>query len=129
MITGLCIDAETGQPSFRGEKGYYEDLEVSYLVSVKALHAKPIRQWHWYLKRFVSYHGTLSKPSNCGLTSLEEKLGKRFLGLIPQNVSGMHLKAGSEKVFEIHGSYPVDETNGYRRVSSASEIIGCDAYR
>ena len=35
---------------------------------------------------------------------MEEKLAEQFLGLITQNVSGLHRKAGSLKVLEIHGS-------------------------
>ena len=56
VITGSGIDAEAGLPTFRGEKGYYEDQEASYLASMEALQNEPIRQWRWYLKRFVSYH-------------------------------------------------------------------------
>ena len=58
VITGLGIEVESGPPSFRLEKGYYEVKETAYLTSVDALDSKPIRQWHWYLKQFVSYHTT-----------------------------------------------------------------------
>ncbi|SUZ49506.1 uncharacterized protein METZ01_LOCUS2360, partial [marine metagenome] len=57
-VTGAGIDSEAGLPTFRGDKGYYEDEEATYLASVDALKAEPSRQWHWYLKRFVSYHDT-----------------------------------------------------------------------
>ncbi len=36
LITGAGIDAEAGLPTFRGEKGYYEDKESAYLASVEA---------------------------------------------------------------------------------------------
>ena len=45
VITGSGIDAEAGLPTFRGEKGYYEDREANYLASAEAFHAEPIRQW------------------------------------------------------------------------------------
>ena len=47
VITGSGIDAEAGLPTFRGEKGYYEDKEATYLASVEALHSEPLRQWRW----------------------------------------------------------------------------------
>ena len=100
----FCIDAEAGLPTFRGEKGYYEDQEASYLASMEALRNEPIRQWRWYLKRFVSYHDTPPAQSHRLLAAMEEKLAEQFLGLITQNVSGLHRKAGSLKVLEIHGS-------------------------
>ena len=46
VVTGSGIDVEAGLPSFRGEKGYYEDEEATYLASVDALNSEPIRQWH-----------------------------------------------------------------------------------
>mgnify|MGYP002824546822 FL=1 len=104
MITGSGIDAEAGLPTFRGEKGYYEDQEASYLASMEAFQNEPIRQWQWYLKRFVSYHDTPPAQSHRLLAAMEEKLAEQFLGLITQNVSGLHRKAGSLKVLEIHGS-------------------------
>ena len=47
VITGSGIDVEAGLPSFRGEKGYYEDREAAYLASVEALNSEPVRQWRW----------------------------------------------------------------------------------
>ncbi len=103
-VTGAGIDSEAGLPTFRGDKGYYEDEEATYLASVDALKAEPSRQWHWYLKRFVSYHDTHPAHSHFALAELEAELGEKFLGIITQNVSGLHRKAGSQKVYEIHGS-------------------------
>ena len=103
VITGSGIDVEAGLPSFRGEKGYYEDEEATYLASVDALDAEPIPQWHWYLKRFVSYHDTHPAHSHFALAELEAELGEKFKGVITQNISGLHRKAGSQKVYEIHG--------------------------
>ena len=103
VVTGSGIDVEAGLPSFRGEKGYYEDEEATYLASVDALKTEPIRQWHWYIRRFVSYHDTTPAPSHFALAELEAELGDKFLGVITQNISGLHRKAGSQKVYEIHG--------------------------
>ena len=103
VITGSGIDVEAGLPSFRGEKGYYEDHEATYLASVEALNSEPLRQWRWYLSRFVSYHATPPAKSHFALVDLEANKGKNFLGIITQNISGLHGKAGSKKVFEIHG--------------------------
>ena len=103
VITGSGIDVEAGLPSFRGEKGYYEDSETAYLASVEALQSEPVKQWRWYLSRFVSYHARSPAKSHFSLVELEENKGEKFLGIITQNISGLHSKAGSKKVFEIHG--------------------------
>ena len=104
VITGSGIDVEAGLPSFRGEKGYYEDREAAYLASVEALNFEPVRQWRWYLSRFASYHATIPAQSHFLLAELEENKGENFLGIVTQNISGLLIKAGSMKVFEIHGS-------------------------
>ena len=103
VVSGAGIDVEAGLPSFRGDKGYYEDEEATYLASVDALKAEPSRQWHWYLERFVSYHDTHPARSHFALAELEVELGEKFKGVITQNISGLHRKAGSQKVYEIHG--------------------------
>jgi NAD-dependent SIR2 family protein deacetylase len=103
VISGSGIDVESGLPSFRGEKGYFEDKETVYLASVDALNSEPIRQWRWYLKRFVSYHATPPVASHFSLAELEAEIGEKFNGIVTQNISGLHRKAGSQKVFEIHG--------------------------
>ena len=102
-VTGAGIDVEAGIPTFRGEHGYYEDEEATYLASVDALKDEPIRQWHWYIREFVSLHDTPPAPSHFALAELEAELGDKFKGVITQNISGLHRKAGSQKVFEIHG--------------------------
>ena len=104
VITGSGIDSESGLPTFRGEKGYYEDRETTYLASVEALNYDPIKQWHWYLSRFLSYIDTLPGISHNCLAKVEKTIGEKFLGLVTQNISGLHRKAGSQKVYEIHGS-------------------------
>ena len=103
VITGSGIDVEAGLPSFRGEKGYYEDREATYLASLDALNSEPLRQWEWYLRRFVSFHDIPPAQSHFLLANLEENKGEKFLGIVTQNISGLHSKAGSKKVFEIHG--------------------------
>ena len=103
VVTGAGIDAEAGIPTFRGDQGFYEDKEATYLASVNALEAEPSRVWHWYLKRFVSLHDTHPAHSHFALAELEAELDEKFLGVITQNISGLHRKAGSQKVFEIHG--------------------------
>ena len=73
VITGSGIEVESGPPSFRLEKGYYEDKETAYLTSVDALDSKPIRQWRWYLKQFVSYHTTPFAIPHFSLANLKLK--------------------------------------------------------
>ena len=79
VITGSGIDAEAGLPTFRGEKGYYEDKEATYLASINALKYDPIKQWDWYLKRFVIYKDTTPSFSHKILAKLEKKISLGYV--------------------------------------------------
>ena len=104
VITGSGIDAEAGLPTFNGENGHYQDEEASYLASIDALRNDPQKTWKWFLDNFVRYHDTKPAKSHYSLSELEERLGTSFIGLITQNISGLHLKAGNKRIHEIHGS-------------------------
>ena len=88
VITGSGFDLEAGIPTFRGEKGFYEDREAAYLASVSAFNSDPIRQWRWFLKRFVSYHSKPLAASHIAFAELEDDIGENFIGIVTQNISG-----------------------------------------
>src|SRR5690606_22585226 len=59
--------------------------------------------WRFYSQRRA---GVMKAEPNAGhraIAALEAKLGDRFL-LVTQNVDALHLRAGSERVIEIHGN-------------------------
>ena len=104
VVTGAGIDSDSGLSTFRGEEGHYHDDDATYLASTDALYNEPVKAWQWFIKFFLSYHDILPANSHYSLVELEEKIGDSFVGLITQNISGLHCKAGSKKVLEIHGS-------------------------
>ena len=91
VITGSGIDAEAGLPTFRGEKGYYEDKESAYLASIDALKYDPIKQWDWYLRRFAIYKDTPPSFSHKILAKLEKTIGNKFLGNIRETDAIIHV--------------------------------------
>ena len=72
------------------------------VASLSAFQNHPDRFFAWFHKLVkVSYH---SKPNNAhyALAKLEQ-LGKS-MGVITQNIDGLHSEAGSSNVLELHGS-------------------------
>jgi chromate transport protein ChrA len=63
---------------------------------------KPEEVWRWYLYRFGVCRAAQPNAGHAALVALEQRLGTRFT-LITQNIDGLHRRAGSKRVFAIHG--------------------------
>jgi NAD-dependent deacetylase len=62
----------------------------------------PWEIWAWYLYRRGVCRRAQPNAAHAALVELERALGDRFL-LVTQNVDGLHRRAGSERVYAIHG--------------------------
>jgi NAD-dependent deacetylase len=105
-LTGAGISAESGIPTFRGEEGYWVVGSRNYMPQEMATHEMferaPDEVWRWYLYRFGACRDARPNAGHEALVSLERALGDRFT-LVTQNIDGLHRRAGSERVFCIHG--------------------------
>ncbi len=102
---GAGVSTESGIPDFRGSGGLYNDTTAKVppevILSHDYLYAHP-REFYKYYRSNMLYPE--AKPNAChsALASLE-KMGK-LKAVITQNIDGLHQKAGSKKVIELHGS-------------------------
>jgi NAD-dependent deacetylase len=106
VLTGAGVSAESGIPTFRGKEGYWtvgsREYHPQELATHEAFSAMPWEVWAWYLYRRGVCRAAAPNAAHTALVRLEEALGDRF-GLITQNVDGLHRRAGSRRVFPIHG--------------------------
>jgi NAD-dependent deacetylase len=106
FLTGAGISAESGIPTFRGEEGYWtvgsREYQPQELARASAFARMPWDIWAWYLYRRGVCRRAQPNAAHAALVALEAHLGERFL-LITQNVDGLHRRAGSARVFAIHG--------------------------
>ncbi|HEY8428227.1 MAG TPA: NAD-dependent deacylase [Sandaracinaceae bacterium] len=103
VLTGAGASADSGIPTFRDANGLWENHRVEEVASPEGFARDPQLVWRFYSQRRA---GVMKAEPNAGhraLAALEEKLNDRFL-LVTQNVDGLHLRAGSERVIEIHGN-------------------------
>ncbi|RZC35930.1 NAD-dependent protein deacylase [Asbolus verrucosus] len=106
VLTGAGVSAESGIPVFRGVGGLWRTHRATDLATLEAFKTNPALVWEFYHYRrdiaFNSYPNTAHKA-----LALYEKIckeqGRKFC-IITQNVDGLHRKAGSENVLELHGS-------------------------
>jgi NAD-dependent deacetylase len=102
VLTGAGISAESGVPTFRGENGLWKRYRAEDLATPSAFQADPKLVWEWYDWR----RGIIGKAKpNPGHRAIAEMEGifPHFC-LITQNVDGLHRRAGTTKVIEIHGN-------------------------
>jgi NAD-dependent deacetylase len=103
VLTGAGISAESGLATFRGSGGLWDGQRVEDVATPDAFRRDPARVWHFYSERRAAAAAADPNAAHRALVELEELLGDRFL-LVTQNVDGLHARAGSGRLIEIHGS-------------------------
>jgi len=101
-LTGAGISAESGVPTFRGADGLWRNHNVMDLATPTAFARKPELVWEFYNWRRNLISGLTINPGHKALVDLEARIP--HFTLITQNVDGLHLKAGSKNLLEIHGN-------------------------
>lgn len=101
-LTGAGISAESGVPTFRGADGLWRNHDVMELATPEAFSSDPKLVWEFYNWRRKRISGLTFNPAHKALVELENRV-PRFT-LITQNVDGLHGKAGSRNLLEIHGN-------------------------
>lgn len=103
VLTGAGISAESGIPTFRDEEGLWKNFNPKELATPTAFNKNPALVWEWYLWRRSIIAKAEPNAGHRALVELEQRLGEDFF-LITQNVDGLHQRAGSKRLVEIHGN-------------------------
>ncbi len=103
LLTGAGISAESGVPAFRGPGGLWKSFRPEDLATPQAFQKDPALVWEWYLWRRSIIAKAEPNAGHIALVDLEKRYGDDFL-LITQNVDGLHQKAGSKRLLELHGN-------------------------
>lgn len=105
VVTGAGISAESGIPTFRGEGGLWKGFDATQLATPQAFDRDPALVWEWYRWRKQICNDAEPNAGHLAVAEMED-LSERFL-LLTQNVDGLHPRAGSKKLVEIHGCIDV----------------------
>jgi NAD-dependent deacetylase len=102
-MTGAGASAESGLAVFRGAGGLWAGSLVDDVATPAGFRADPARSWAFYRGRRDEASAAAPNAAHLALAAAESRLGDRML-LVTQNIDGLHLRAGSSRVLEIHGS-------------------------
>ena len=103
---GAGVSTESGIPDFRSESGIFKSLEKygdtpERLVS-HSYYLEHTDKFFSYYKDCLIFPEVEPNPAHYTLARLEKE-GK-LKAIITQNIDGLHQKAGSKNVLELHGS-------------------------
>ncbi|MEM1054228.1 MAG: NAD-dependent deacylase [Bacteroidota bacterium] len=128
VLTGAGVSAESGVPTFRDPDGLWQRFRPEELANVEAFLRNPVLVQGWYAHRRAVVEEVIPNPGHEALAELEVLVvsrGGSFL-LATQNVDGLHQRAGSERVVELHGSLVRSYCMSCERLASREEVAGTE---
>ncbi|MFO1311634.1 MAG: NAD-dependent deacylase [Burkholderiales bacterium] len=103
VLTGAGVSAESGVPTFRdAQQGLWARYDPHDLATPEAFARNPRLVWDWYAARREMIRRVEPNPAHRALAAMED-LVPAFL-LATQNVDGLHARAGSRRLVELHGN-------------------------
>ncbi len=101
-LTGAGISTPSGIPDFRSPgSGLWEKVDPMAVASIYAFRLNPERFFEWFRPLGKTLLESRPNPAHIALAKLEE--AGLLKAVITQNIDGLHQKAGSKRVLEIHG--------------------------
>jgi len=101
FVTGAGISQESGIPTFRGKDGLWRNYDPMKLATIDAFYKNPKLVWEWYNER---RNNIFQAQPNQGHNAIAELEKYAQVMVLTQNIDGLHKKAGSSNVLELHGS-------------------------
>ncbi len=102
VLTGAGISTESGIPDFRSPMGVWRRYDPMEYATIDAFLADPKKVWDFYGKRLASLADIEPNDGHRALADLERQ--GWVDAIVTQNVDGLHARAGSRTVVEVHGS-------------------------
>jgi len=107
VLTGAGISAESGIPTFReAQTGLWAQYDPGELATPQAFRTNPELVWDWYRWRQEIVQQAQPNPGHYALARMENQFTAQDakFTLMTQNVDGLHHRAGSQRIIELHGN-------------------------
>lgn len=103
VLTGAGISSESGIKTFRDTGGLWENHRIDQVATIDAFVSNPELVWDFYKERWRNCANVMPNKGHHALVILESYSRTNFT-LVSQNVDGLHQRAGSKNVLNMHGS-------------------------
>ncbi len=102
VYSGAGVSKESSISTFRDPgDGLWARYDPMQLATAEAYARDPALVWRWYMDRFGLIEQAAPNPGHHALAALERLVD---LTVVTQNIDGLHQRAGSRDVIELHGS-------------------------
>lgn len=107
FVSGAGISADSGLPTYRGVGGLYNDeatedgLTIEDALSGECMSIRPEITWKYLAQVERNCQGVRPNAAHLTIAGLERQCE---VVVLTQNIDGLHIKAGSSNVIEIHGT-------------------------
>ena len=109
FITGAGMSADSGLPTYRGQDGLYRaqqstahGLSIEQALSGPMLRLRPDITWHYLLELERSTRGAAPNRGHHVIAEMDRYFDAVWV--LTQNVDGLHRRAGSRNVLDVHGN-------------------------
>lgn len=103
VLTGAGISTPSGIPDFRSEgSGLWSRDEPLETASLSTFRTAPEKFFHWFRPLANQIFHAQPNPAHTALAEFEQAGYQN--AIITQNIDGLHQKAGSKQVVEMHGT-------------------------
>lgn len=121
---GAGVSTESGIPDFRSPDGLYSqkygDVPPEEMISRSYFDAHPKAFFSFYFDRMIACE---AQPNRAHAKLAELESNGTLSAVITQNIDGLHQKAGSKNVLELHGSVLRNYCMGCRKAYDLDEEI------
>jgi NAD-dependent deacetylase len=104
VLTGAGVSAESGVPTFRGGAGaaVWKGMPFDQISSARMVRENLDEVWEWFDYRRGVLKNCEPNAAHFALAAWQDRFAD--FTLVTQNVDGLHHRAGSREVLELHGN-------------------------
>jgi len=102
VLSGAGMSTESGIPDFRSANGVWAQYDPMLVATIEAFRRDPERVWEFYARRLGVLGDVEPNPGHHAVVELERR--GLVQAVVTQNVDGLHQRAGSREVIEVHGA-------------------------
>ena len=104
VLTGAGVSAESGVPTFRsgGQSNVWKGMPFDVISSAEMIERDLPAVWEWFDYRRDLLDSLQPNPAHVAIAGWQDVFPN--LTLVTQNIDGLHQKAGSADVVELHGN-------------------------
>lgn len=101
FFTGAGLSTASGIPDFRSATGLYKNVYRAEQMLSHTFFEYKTKDFYDFYKEKMLYPDAQANYAHIFMSKLQEH---KNVSIVTQNIDGLHQKAGSKKVYELHGS-------------------------